>query len=73
MIELALEWALKAHKGQKDKGGEPYITHPLRLMTGMPDDTTRAVVGRNRDISFRNSLPAIISGSRFCIERAFSM
>lgn len=43
MIELALEWALKAHKGQKDKGGKPYITHPLRLMAGMPDDTTRAV------------------------------
>jgi len=32
LIEKSLEIALKAYKGQKDKAGETYILHPLRLM-----------------------------------------
>lgn len=31
-LETAIGIALKAHAGQRDKAGEPYITHPLRLM-----------------------------------------
>lgn len=31
-VEIALQIALTAHKGQVDKGGHPYILHPLRLM-----------------------------------------
>lgn len=31
-IERAIELAAKAHAGQTDKGGHPYILHPLRLM-----------------------------------------
>ena len=31
MIEPALSLALKAHAGQKDKHGSPYILHPLRV------------------------------------------
>jgi hypothetical protein len=31
-IEKALQIAAKAHEGQKDKAGEPYILHPLRVM-----------------------------------------
>jgi GTP diphosphokinase / guanosine-3',5'-bis(diphosphate) 3'-diphosphatase len=31
-IERAIEIAAQAHAGQVDKGGEPYIFHPLRLM-----------------------------------------
>ncbi|MFT8642848.1 hypothetical protein [Gluconacetobacter sp.] len=33
-IERAIEVALQAHKGQRDKGGAPYILHPLRVMLG---------------------------------------
>lgn len=30
-VEKALELACKAHEGQKDRGGMPYINHPLRV------------------------------------------
>ncbi len=31
-LERAIEIARKAHEGQFDKGGAPYIGHPLRVM-----------------------------------------
>lgn len=34
-LEDAIEIAVRAHKGQKDWSGWPYVTHPLRLMTRM--------------------------------------
>ena len=32
MLERAIQIALEAHTGQLDKGGSPYILHPLRVM-----------------------------------------
>nr|DAJ36219.1 MAG TPA: (p)ppGpp synthetase, RelA/SpoT family [Caudoviricetes sp.] len=32
MLEKAIEISVKAHKGQKDKAGKPYILHCLRVM-----------------------------------------
>lgn len=32
MLNKAIEIANSAHEGQVDKGGEPYILHPLRVM-----------------------------------------
>jgi len=32
MLEKAKEIAEKAHQGQADKGGHPYILHPVRVM-----------------------------------------
>ena len=29
-LEYAIEFATRAHAGQKDKSGKPYIFHPLR-------------------------------------------
>lgn len=40
-IEDAIALAAKAHKGQTDKAGEPYICHPLRLMLSMATEQER--------------------------------
>ena len=32
LLNQAIKIACKAHDGQVDKGGEPYILHPLRVM-----------------------------------------
>jgi (p)ppGpp synthase/HD superfamily hydrolase len=42
-LDRALEIAVRAHAGQKDKAGEPYILHPLRLMLGMATEEERIV------------------------------
>ena len=34
-LERAIQIAVTAHAGQTDKGGEPYILHPLRVMFRM--------------------------------------
>lgn len=41
--DLAKEMAVKAHYGQLDKGGRPYIEHPAYVAAMMDDDTCRAV------------------------------
>ena len=40
-LERAIEIATKAHLGQTDKGGEPYILHPLRVMLRMTTQEER--------------------------------
>lgn len=41
-LETAIKLATKAHEGQTDKGGQPYILHPLRVMEAMETDQERA-------------------------------
>ncbi|WP_298771108.1 hypothetical protein [uncultured Shewanella sp.] len=43
VIELAIDIALKSHRGQVDKAGKPYILHPLRLMEKMETDEEKVV------------------------------
>lgn len=45
-IERAIAIALQAHAGQTDKGGQPYILHPLRVMmaAATPDERVVAVL-----------------------------
>lgn len=37
----AIELARRAHAGQTDKAGKPYIEHPLRVMASQTDDVAR--------------------------------
>lgn len=40
-LERAIEIAAKAHAGQTDKAGQPYILHPLRVMLRVSDTESR--------------------------------
>lgn len=40
-LERAIAIAAQAHAGQKDKGGQPYILHPLRVMLRVSGDAER--------------------------------
>lgn len=42
-LDHAIQFAAKAHFGQKDKAGEPYILHPLRVMMKFDSDLFRIV------------------------------
>ena len=38
-FEDAIQLAMEAHRGQRDKAGAPYILHPLRVMLSMETET----------------------------------
>ena len=38
-FEDAIQLAMEAHRGQRDKAGAPYILHPLRVMLSMATET----------------------------------
>ena len=42
-LERAIEIAVLAHKGVRDKAGEPYILHPLRVMMRVNSQTEKVV------------------------------
>jgi (p)ppGpp synthase/HD superfamily hydrolase len=42
-LERAIQIAAEAHEGQRDKAGEPYVLHPLRVMFGLRSDEERMV------------------------------
>jgi guanosine-3',5'-bis(diphosphate) 3'-pyrophosphohydrolase len=42
-LERAIEIAVAAHKGQTDKGGQPYILHPLRVMVAVEGELAQTV------------------------------
>ena len=42
-LERAIEIAVEAHKGVSDKGGNPYVLHPLRMMFAVNTDEEKIV------------------------------
>ncbi len=50
MLGLAIEIAVAAHKGQVDKGGLPYILHPLHLMNQLMFDLELAIIAVLHDV-----------------------
>ena len=43
VLEDAILLAVGAHRGQVDKGGHPYVLHPLRVMLRMDSEMERMV------------------------------
>lgn len=37
-LDIAIQLATRAHTGQFDKAGQPYILHPLRVMLGVESE-----------------------------------
>ena len=48
-LEKAIKIAVEAHTGQVDKGGNPYILHPLRVMLSLNTEEER-IVGVLHDV-----------------------
>lgn len=42
-LGVAISTAMFAHSGQRDKGGNPYILHPLRVMSQMTGEDHKVV------------------------------
>src|SRR5262245_55736741 len=42
-LEQTVAFAALAHAGQKDKAGEAYVSHPLRLMLRLPSGDAKLV------------------------------
>ena len=49
LLEKSIIIATRAHSGQFDKGGNPYILHPLRVMLSLDNDEDR-IVGILHDV-----------------------
>jgi len=49
LLEKAISIAMLAHKGKIDKGGSPYILHPLRVMFSM-ETTEEQIVAALHDV-----------------------
>jgi (p)ppGpp synthase/HD superfamily hydrolase len=56
LFERALAIALRAHAGQVDKGGAPYIAHPLRVALSLDNPIDR-VVGLLHDVLEDSDVP----------------
>ncbi len=48
-LQKAISIAVEAHKGQTDKGGSPYILHPLRVMMSLETEE-EMIVGVLHDV-----------------------
>jgi len=42
-LEDTLIFVTEAHRGQVDRGGQPYALHPIRMMTQFDDEAARTV------------------------------
>lgn len=68
-IESAIIIATKAHRGQVDKGGHPYILHPLRVMLGLaPPTLIRLGPYQQTDLMLAAVLHDVVEDSDWSLE-----
>ena len=60
-LEDAIILACTAHRGQFDKGGAPYILHPLRVMLGVSGDERRITAVLHDVVEDSGIDPAVIA------------
>ena len=60
---VAIGFAVKAHQGQLDKAGEPYVLHPLRVGISLLPDYDAAIAGVLHDVieDTEASVPELIA------------
>ena len=68
MLERAIQIALEAHKGQLDKGGNPYILHPLRVMMSVDFELEKIVAVLHDVVEDSNWTFEALLAERFSIE-----
>ena len=68
MLERAIEIAVEAHKGQIDKGGSPYILHPLRVMGNVDGESEKIVAVLHDVVEDSNWTFEALLAERFSIE-----
>lgn len=55
LLDLAIEVATKAHSGQLDKGGKPYILHPIRVAESV-NTTKQKIIAYLHDVCEDSSI-----------------
>ncbi len=58
MLEKAIQLAVEAHKGQKDKAGQPYVLHLFRVMLS----------GQNKEEQICGVLHDIVEDTHYTFE-----
>lgn len=77
ILEKAIQIAVNAHLGQTDKGGSPYILHPLRVMHKLESEDEKIVavlhdVIEDTDITYDDLLKEGFSHKIFEAVRALT-
>src|SRR3546814_4547230 len=65
LLDQAIILATRAHAGQIDKGGAPYILHPLRVMLGCQTEEQR--IARSEEHTSELQSLMRISYAVFCL------
>lgn len=64
-IERAIQLAAEFHAGQVDRGGQPYILHPLWVMAGFGDNADRIVAVLHDVLEDTSLTPALLEAEGF--------
>ena len=64
MLDKTIELAKIAHEGQVDKGGNPYINYPLRVMNNVETVEEKIVAVLHDAVEDEVALPEFSSGTR---------